>query len=150
MFSEASDGKQLFYPIKLAIDVANRVYCVADRIYEGILEFNDNGEFNRFLGVNKVVPNPLKAFWTKIMTETQIAQIALDLPPMFTNLSIDKKGFLYTTSKPSDNTQATNLIKAINTSGKDVLKRNGYTEPSGDAVYVGASTNLKYQSDHHH
>jgi hypothetical protein len=141
VFSEASDGKQLFYPIKLAIDVANRVYCVADRIYEGILEFNDNGEFNRFLGVNKVVPNPLKAFWTKIMTETQIAQIALDLPPMFTNLSIDKKGFLYTTSKPSDNTQATNLIKAINTSGKDVLKRNGYTEPSGDAVYIGASTN---------
>lgn len=139
--AEGSDGKQLFSPIKLAIDVANRVYCVADRIYEGILEFNDNGEFNRFLGVNKVVPNPLKAFWTKIMTETQIAQIALDLPPMFTNLSIDSKGFLYTTSKPSDSRQATNLIKAINTSGKDVLKRNGYTEPSGDAVYVGYSTN---------
>lgn len=143
VLAEGSDGKQLFSPIKLAIDVANRVYCVADRIYEGILEFNDSGEFNRFLGVNKVIPNPLKAFWTKIMTETQISQIALDLPPMFTNLSIDSKGFLYTTSKPSDTRQGTNLIKAINTSGKDVLKRNGYTEPSGDAMYASYSTNPK-------
>jgi hypothetical protein len=33
------------------------------------------------------------------------------------------------------------MIKAINTAGKDVLRKNGYVEPNGDAVFLAASTN---------
>ncbi|HOI47505.1 MAG TPA: hypothetical protein PLR26_07255 [Bacilli bacterium] len=138
---EEAQEKPKFLPIKLTTDVANRVYVVSDSIYEGIVELSNTGVFNRFVGVNRVAANPLKTFWTKIMTEAQLAQLTLDLPPMFTNVSIDRKGFLYTTSVPSSETQVENLIKLINSSGNDVLKRNGYVPPIGDVEYLRTSPN---------
>jgi len=135
--------KPKFLPIKLTTDMANRVYVVSESIYEGIIELGNTGEFNRFVGVNRVAANPLKVFWTKIMTEAQLAQLTLDLPPVFTNVSIDTKGFLYTTSVPSSVNQVENLIKLINSSGNDVLKRNGYVPPIGDVMYQRTSQNAR-------
>lgn len=153
-----------FKPTKIAVDKTKRVYCIAKSVYEGIIEFstakfeelvieteennfanqplNANGNFNRFLGKNVVTANPLKQFWYKIMSEAQIVQQGADLPPEFINMTIDQDGFLYTTSYPdADDAQAKNMIKSINTSGKDVLRRNGYVEPNGDAVFLSAHAN---------
>jgi tetratricopeptide (TPR) repeat protein len=83
----------------------------------------------------------LKKFWTKIFSETQIASLNLDLPPEFTNIAMDENGFLYATSHPdADATTNANMVKMINTSGKDIMKRNGYVTPDGDAVYLTTST----------
>ncbi len=140
--SLAESNQRVFRPTKLAVDKTKRVYCVAANVYEGILEFGEGGKFNRFLGKNTVTVNPLKQFWYKILSEAQIKQVALTLPPEFINITMDKDGFIYATSYPdSDDPQAKNMIKAINTSGKDVLRRNGYVEPNGDAVFLSAHKN---------
>ena len=130
-------GVTLFNPQKVAVDQTGRLYCIAQNVYEGIMEFHTSGSFNRFLGKNEVVANPLKKFWTKIFSETQIASLNLDLPPEFTNIAMDENGFLYATSHPdADATTNANMVKMINTSGKDIMKRNGYVTPDGDAVYL--------------
>lgn len=134
-------GVTLFNPQKVAVDQTGRLYCIAQNVYEGIMEFHTSGSFNRFLGKNEVVANPLKKFWTKIFSETQIASLNLDLPPEFTNIAMDENGFLYATSHPdADTTTNANMVKMINTSGKDIMKRNGYVTPDGDAVYLTTST----------
>lgn len=134
-------GKTVFNPQKIAVDKTGKVFCISKNVYEGIIEFDADGSFNRFLGKNEVTANPLKKFWGKIFSEQQLNSLALDLPPEFTNIAIDNSGFLYATSNPdSDATAATKMIKMINTAGKDVLKRNGYVTPDGDAVYVAASS----------
>lgn len=134
-------GVTLFNPQKVAVDQTGRLYCIAQNVYEGIMEFHTSGSFNRFLGKNEVVANPLKKFWTKIFSETQIASLNLDLPPEFTNIAMDENGFLYATSHPdADATTNANRVKMINTSGKDIMKRNGYVTPDGDAVYLTTST----------
>ncbi len=148
--NDSADNGKLFRPLKVAVDVSGRVYCIARNVYEGIIEFarakEDTriGQFNRFLGKNDVVANPLKAFWIKIFSEAQRGSIALDLPPMFTNITMDSEGFLYATSLPDNDaeegTTQANMVKAINTAGKDVMKRNGYVTPNGDAVYVVTSS----------
>ncbi len=136
-----TSGKNVFNPQKIAVDKTGKVYCIAKNIYEGIIEFDASGTFNRFLGKNEVTANPLKKFWGKIFSEQQLGSLTLDLPPEFTNLTIDASGFIFATSnRDADATQATKMVKMINTSGKDVLKRNGYVTPDGDAVYVSAST----------
>lgn len=132
-------GKTVFNPQKVVVDKTGKVYCIAKNVYEGIIEFDAGGSFNRFLGKNEVTANPLKKFWGKIFSETQLDSLALDLPPEFTNIAIDSSGFLYATSNPDDEAKATKMVKMINTSGNDVLKRNGYVTPDGDAVYVAAS-----------
>ena len=134
-------GVTLFNPQKVAVDQTGRLYCIAQNVYEGIMEFHTSGSFNRFLGKNEVVANPLKKFWTKIFSETQIASLNLDLPPEFTNIAMDENGFLYATSHlDADATTNANMVKMINTSGKDIMKRNGYVTPDGDAVYLTTST----------
>ena len=134
--------KRVFQPAKVAVDKTGRVYCIANNCYEGIIEYNRGGKFNRFLGQNTVVANPLKQFWYKLMSEAQISSQALTLPPLFINFTIDKAGFIYATSYPdADDALAKNMIKSINTAGKDVLRKNGYVEPNGDAVFLAASTN---------
>lgn len=134
-------GVTLFNPQKVAVDQTGRLYCIAQNVYEGIMEFHTSGSFNRFLGKNEVVANPLKKFWTKIFSETQLASLNLDLPPEFTNIAMDENGFLYVTSHPdADATTNANMVKMINTSGKDIMKRNGYVTPDGDAVYLTTST----------
>ena len=152
--SEMSDQEKLFRPTKVAVDRSGRVYCIARDIYEGIIEYGKpnvktrTGVFNRFLGKNEVVANPLKAFWGKIFSEAQLSSLTLDLPPMFTNITMDNNGeFLYATSIPdasaeTGTTQA-NMVKAINTAGKDVMKRNGYVAPNGDALYTISSNDTK-------
>lgn len=147
--SDLNDPGTLFRPTKVAVDISGRVYCIAKDVYEGILEYakaneyTRTGTFNRFLGKNEVVANPLKTFWTKIFSEAQLNSLVLDLPPMFTNITMDGDGFLYATSLPDDDaetgTTQANMIKTINTAGKDVMKRNGYVTPNGDAVYVTSS-----------
>lgn len=149
---EAAGAATQFKPTKVAVDISGRVYCIAKDIYEGVIEFakarteTRTGQFNRFLGKNEVVANPLKAFWAKIFSETQLSSIALDLPPMFTNITIDSDGFLYATSLPDNDaetgTTQANMVKIINTAGKDIMKRNGYVKPNGDASYVIASTDV--------
>ena len=134
-------GKTVFNPQKLAVDKTGKVYCIAKNVYEGIIEFDASGSFNRFLGKNEVTANPLKQFWSKIFSEEQLDSLALDLPSEFTNIAIDASGFLFATSNPdSDATSATKMVKMINTAGKDVMKRNGYVTPDGDVVYLAASS----------
>lgn len=144
--SEITDNSIFFRPQKVAVDVSGRVYCISKDLDAGVIEFGKadvikrTGVFNRFLGKNEVVANPLKAFWAKIFSEAQLSSMALDYPPIFSNITMDDEGFLYATSIPDDDaeegTTKANMVKAINTAGKDVMNRNGYVTPNGDAVYL--------------
>ena len=133
-FENAEDAI-VFRPLKVTAVSSGNIYCVSKDVYEGIIEYAKDGTFNRFLGTNVVVANPLKKFWAKLFSESQLSTMKLDLPPMFTNICADEKGFLYATSKPD----SSNVVKAINKSGKDVLRRNGYVLPDGDVVYLATS-----------
>lgn len=133
-----------FKPTKITVSPTGRVYAIAEQVYEGIIEFNKQGEYNRYLGQNDVVANPLKEMLRDYLTEEQLAAFGYTLPPLFTSISTDTKGFIYATSYPdteSGSIAGQNMVKAINTSGKDSMKRNGYVAPNGDAVYISSSTN---------
>lgn len=128
-----------FVPTKLAVDKADRIYVIAKGIYEGIIELDSGGAFNRFTGVNKVSVNPVDYFWKVIGTQKQKEQMALYIPTEFRNIDIDPTGFLYTISLPNKEELKTitkDPIKRINPKGEDVLRREGYVGVVGD-IHVG-------------
>ncbi len=129
-----------FEPLKITVDVSERMYVVAKNVYEGIIELDTDGSFNRFTGVNPIRLNPFEIFSRSLMTEAQLAQLQLFLPTEYTNISIDEKSFIYATSKPSEN-NAENQIQLINPKGIDVIKRNGYHPPMGDIQYMEGMNN---------
>ena len=123
-----------YLPSKIAVDRDGRVYTIASSTYEGIIEYNANGDFNRFLGKNLVTK---RSWWTFLLTDAQYETLSRNNPNQFTNLIIDERNLIYATAKPdSDATVAQQMIKLINTSGSDVLKRNGYVTPDGDVKYT--------------
>ncbi len=143
VFSEIDDATFdaiNFEPRKVTVDASERLYVVAKNVYEGIIELDSSGTFNRFTGVNPIRLNPIEIFQRSLMTEEQLAQLQLYLPTEYTNVSIDDKSFIYATSKPSEN-NAENAIQLINPKGVDVIKRNGYHPPMGDIQYMQGMNN---------
>lgn len=129
-----------FEPKNITVDSTERMYVVAKNVYEGIIEVNSDGSFNRFTGVNPVSLTPIEIFRRSLMTEAQLAQLQLYLPTEYTSVQINERSFIYATSKPSDN-NAENTIQLINPKGVDVIKKNGYHPPMGDIHYIDGMNN---------
>ena len=126
----AADFK--FVPLKVSVDKAKRVYVVAQGVYEGIMQFDEKGEFLGYAGTIKVRRDYSDYIWRLLSTKAQKAQMTLFIPTEFSNLDMDAKGFVYATNIDPGSDQP---IKRLNPSGADVLKRYGYFPVRGDIYY---------------
>jgi len=120
-----------FKPLKIAVHKTGRIYVIADQIFEGILDFNPDGSFSRYVGANTVTLTVWEAFWYKMSSEEQKKAQGYRLATTFKNINIDEMGYLYTVSGLEE---GENVIKKLNYKGIDVLTRNGYIPQYGDEV----------------
>lgn len=146
VFSAAS-----FNPRKVITDNAGRIYVTADNVFEGILQFSVDCQYNRFTGVNYVTLTPWDIFWRNFATESQIAKKSSIINTSFTSMAVDVTGtFIYTTSNAIQTDKGAindkTMIKKINPAGKDVLRKNGYSEPKGDIIYIASSVDVTIPS----
>lgn len=123
-----------FKPLKIAVDRNERVYVVADQIFEGIIDFNPDGTFSRYVGANTVTISAWEAFWLLFTSEEQRKAQGYRFATTFVNLNVDEEGHLYTVSSSREGNQ---VIKKLNYKGKDVLIRNGYFPQIGDVYTIG-------------
>lgn len=142
---EGVDFASKYQPSKAVMDSSGRSYIISTGIYEGILLINYNGDFMTMVGVNYTTLSVLDALKRSWKTEEQLAQETTILQTIFTNLTIDKDGFLYTLSGPVKNADGSTskdaMIKKINQTNSDVLKRNGYSKPVGDLITINTGAN---------
>ncbi|MCL2521461.1 MAG: hypothetical protein FWE36_01215 [Erysipelotrichales bacterium] len=132
----ADDDGVAFRPSKIVVDTTNRMYVIALMVFEGILEFDEAGEFSRFVGTNRVHLTPIQIFWRRFQSEEQIRRDSLRLPQQFINLTIDERNFLWATSMPiAQGHTNDHIIQSINPSGVDVLRNNGFARPRGDLEF---------------
>ncbi len=121
-----------YRPAKIAVDIAGRIYVISSSTYEGLLEFDVDGNFGGFIGAPRVRPNMIDYFWKRfIASEAQRDKMALALPTEYSNLDIDNRGFIYTTVSRGQIRQSES-IRRLNPAGKDVLRRTGFRPPIGD------------------
>ncbi|ETT64572.1 gluconolactonase [Paenibacillus sp. FSL H8-0457] len=121
-----------FIPLKVAVDEAKRVFVVARGVYEGIMQFEEEGTFLGYVGTIKVKRDYGDYFWRLVSTSAQKAQMRLFIPTEFSNLDMDGKGFVYATNIDVGSREP---LKRLNPSGEDVLKRFGYFPVAGDIYY---------------
>lgn len=120
-----------YRPVKVVVDPAERVFVLAEHVFDGILEFDVTGKFNGFFGAPRVKVNPLKYFWTRIATPEQRSKMSLFLPTEFSGIDVDEIGLLYGTVL--GDTEAEQTIRRLNTAGIDILRRDGVCPPVGDS-----------------
>jgi DNA-binding beta-propeller fold protein YncE len=123
-------GNRPFAVDKIVLDRTKRIYVTVGNVYDGIVELTNQGEFSRFYGVQEVSVSPIDLLWRRFMTQAQLDQTVLFLPVEYTNVTIDPAGFIYATATSESRTP----IQRLNPNGNDVLRRNGYVPPTGDAI----------------
>lgn len=126
---------QVFAPTKVVVDNGGRAYIISKDVYEGLMQYDSDGNFLGYVGANEVSISPLDYIWKKISTKAQSSKMQLTLPTEFSNCEIDSEGFIYTTTSII-NTQNTDiLVRRQNPSGDDVLHKNENLLMAGDIDY---------------
>jgi len=131
---ESLDENTEFIPDKLVVDFANRVFIQARNINKGLMEFDSRWEFSGYMGANKVSVNPIDYIWKLLATQAQKERMNLFIPTEYSNVAIDREGFIYVTNSMGQ----TDPVRRLNAMGQDILIRNGYDDPIGDLAIGNA------------
>lgn len=138
-----------YKPKRITVDSVGRMYVLVNNCYEGFAELDPEGNFNRYVGATPVTVSMMDKFWRSIATEEQLARSSLWLPTTYSDLAIDKDGFIYASIADSTSKDP---IRKLNSSGDDVMPENEFTNrPMGDFDAAGKSlsnlTNIAVADD---
>lgn len=127
-----------FFPLKVSVDYAGRVYVVARNIFQGIMAFDQEHEFMGYFGTINVTVTFAQRFWRLFSTKEQRARQEQFIPTEFTNIDIDEEGFVYATNLDAAGGQA---VRKLNPKGIDVIGQNKNSKHnlSGDANFTTLS-----------
>ena len=126
----------VFKPLKITVDYADRVYCIAQNMFEGIMVFETNGEFSGFFGTINVSLSFAEKFWKKIATKEERKNQTLYIATEFTGIDVDSGGFIYATNIDEVGKQG---VRRLNPSGQDVIKK-GWNENLNGDLQIGGAT----------
>ena len=131
-----------FDPAAVAVDIYGRIFVVAEQIYEGIIVLSSTGEFTGYIGAQKASATILEIIWSKFQTKEQRAQSSKKITVAYNNLTVDDDGFVYATSDKVDEGEQFKAIKSkaadyspvkkLNSTGHQIMKRNGFFDPGGE------------------
>lgn len=134
--SESLEEGYVFVPLKVAVDYADRVYVIAQNMFEGIMVFENNGNFSSFFGTIKVEITLWEKFWKRIATKEERSKQKLYIPTEFTGIDIDPDGFVYASNIDPEGVQG---VRRLNPRGEDVIKKGENLNLGGDLWIMGAS-----------
>lgn len=134
--SESLDDGYVFTPLKVTVDYADRIYVIAQNMFEGIMVFESNGNFSSVFGTIDVKISLWEKFWKRIATKEERSKQQLYIPTEFTGIDIDPDGFVYATNIDSNGEQG---VRRLNPRGEDVIKKGENTNVGGDLWTEGST-----------
>jgi hypothetical protein len=116
-----------FKPSKVAVNAAGSVFVAASGIYQGLIQYNQNGEFINFFGATRVeitLAVFLENIWKSIFTKAQREGMYRIISNELSNLFIDNEDFVYTVTSSVNTKQ----VRRLNAAGENILKYPGYDD----------------------
>ena len=131
------DQNLSFYPKKVVVDAAGRVYVLCQNVNKGLVKYEADGTFSGFIGANTVSATVGEYIWRRyFMTKAQRSQTVTFVPTEFENCYIDPDGFIYVTntvfSEYDLKWDKAKPIRLLNSIGTDILVKNDRYPPIGD------------------
>ena len=133
--SEVLDKGYVFTPLRVSVDYADRVYVIAQNMFQGIMVFSEDGVFTGFFGTISVKISLWEKFWRKLATKEERSKQQLFIPTEFTGIDVDDEGFVYASNKDTDGIQA---VRRLNPKGQDVIRKGPKENLGGDRVFGSA------------
>lgn len=140
--SEILEDGYVFTPLKVSVDYADRIYCIGKNMFEGIMVFDETGDFTGFFGTIEVQITLWEKFWRKLATKEERSRQQLFIPTEFTGIDVDGDGFVYASNIDPEGEQA---VRRLNPRGEDVIKKGisgnlgGDLWIEGSGIYSGTS-----------
>lgn len=144
--SDIFEKDTIYKPVALAVDKSGGIYVVSATTYQGIIALNADGDFQGFIGAQQVTASALQLLWRSFQTAEQRKQSVSLISTEFNNIAMDYSGdgFMYvTTSSIDEGSQQAAItskagtyapVKKLNTSGTDIMRRNGFFGPGGEVT----------------
>ncbi|MCJ8012638.1 PknD [Paenibacillus sp. KQZ6P-2] len=107
----------VYEPTNMVVDKRGFIYVVSKGSYNGIVQFNPEGKFDKFFGTNKTEVTAMDIIRRQFYTKEQLSRQVRLLPVTIRNIDIDERGFIYTVSGSK-----TEQIKKMNIRGENVWK----------------------------
>ena len=127
----------VYKPSQIVVDSLDRMYIIATNLYEGILEVSSDNEFQRYFGTTTVSISVLDIFFRMLASEEQLSGQALVLPTEYTSMTVNDKGFIYTTIRSTD---VENPIRLLNVNGDDIMPEDWQKNPPEGDITTGMSS----------
>ena len=134
--------KSLFTPNAVAVDIYGRIFVVSEQVYAGIIVLTSDGDFAGFIGAQKPAYSIIDVIWKKFQSEDQRNQSVKVLTEPYNNITVDDDGFVYATTDKINETEQLKAIKSksadyspvkkLNSTGHQIMKRNGFFDPGGE------------------
>ncbi|MDR2044010.1 MAG: gluconolactonase [Clostridium sp.] len=134
--SESLEAGYVFVPLKVAVDYADRIYVIAQNMFEGIMVFESDGSFASFFGTINVKISLWEKFWKRVATKEERSRQQLFIPTEFTGIDVDAEGFVYATNIDAEGIQG---VRRLNPKGEDVIKKGQNKNLGGDLSFSGSS-----------
>ncbi len=129
--SDIFEDDATYRPTAIAVDASDRIYVVSPQSYQGIITLDADGEFQGYVGAQKVTYNTWELIWRTFQTAEQRNKEKKKLTKPYNNITIDDEGFVWCT------TTGETPVNKFNAAGNDILARNGYHAPNGEVNYQG-------------
>ncbi len=127
-----------FLPAKIVVDPVGRIFTAVRNVFDGLMEFNASGDFIGFVGAPSVRPSVYDLFWNRFATKEQRERRAIFVPIEYTNVTLDRTGFIYAVAKDE--------VRRLNPTGLDVLSREGQWPIEGD-INLPSDVNASFLTD---
>ncbi len=134
-----------FEPQQIAVDLYGRIFITSTRCYEGVIVLSAEGEFTGFIGSQTVSKSFIDIIWSRINKNAEGGEKEYADP--YNNITVDENGFVYVTTEYTDGaelsaqlatleskTPGTSPVKKLNSAGQEIMKRNGFFDPSGEVA----------------
>jgi len=122
-----------FRPQRIVADRAGRVYVIVMHVFEGIMRFDENGQFFGYFGTINVRISAIDVFWRSIATQEQRERQRRFIPTEFSGMDVDEYGFVFATHSGRGDGDGRDQVMRLNPRGNDVIRNlNTNTDISGD------------------
>jgi len=125
LFSENSR----FKPTNVVVTAGNIIYVVGEGSYEGIMQFNEEGEFQGYYAANTARITLLEKIQELIFTQEQLNRLFKRTPRAIQNIDITENDLLYSVTQDAGisfswreaQESEDNNVKLHNLAGQDIL-----------------------------
>ena len=94
----AAFGDRNFAPRKLAVDAAGNLFIIGEGLYDGVIQLSPQGRFLGYFTSNRINLSFTERLQDLFFTEEQKANLPGRTPVTFSNLYLDHRNILYTTT----------------------------------------------------